>query len=107
MGPILYLRTIKDRIKLRLLLQDAADLKRDQARADRTSDAWVKLHQRHLDMRLQAFMLASKLLAMGADVSRPATAAETRAAGGVALALALGCFAAAVKLAIQALGAMA
>lgn len=89
MDIIVYFKTIKDRIKLRLMLDKAADLRRDEALADRTSEAWIKLRQRRIDMQLQAFLTASRLLAHGVDVSRPASKNEIRAVAAGALAAAV------------------
>lgn len=87
MHPITRLKTLKDRIKLRLMLDEVADLRFYEAKVDRTSEAWITLRQQRVYMQGQILMVASRLLPHGQDVSKPASYAEIYAAAGAALAV--------------------
>lgn len=79
--------TFKDRLKLRLLLDEAADLRRDILRAPRGSEAWLLLRQESQAVDASIRSTWARISMAGYVGAGPACGAELAFAAAVALAV--------------------
>ena len=87
MSLYLNIITLKDRIKLRLLLDEADDLRRDLFLCLRGSDAWLALHRELRAVNENVRQIGERLAMRGYVGTGVASNLEITVAAAVALAL--------------------